>query len=137
GISATTESQQLQNLVAPDWLALAYAAVFGSAIAYGMFFYFAASGNLTSLSSLTFLTTVFDLIFGNILLKEELSTLQWVGVTITLVSVYLINQRETLGKHNNQEASSETNQQLPLEISDKKLKPLKIKLKESQREILQ
>jgi len=54
-----------------------YSTVFGSAIAYGLFFYFASSGSLTSLSSLTFLTPVFALLFGNLFLGEVLSPLQW------------------------------------------------------------
>jgi drug/metabolite transporter (DMT)-like permease len=97
GISSVVESQQWQNIFVSDWIALTYATVFGSAIAYGLFFYFASSGNLTSLSSLTFLTPVFALIFGNLLLKEVLSPLQWVGVSLTLISIYLINQRQVLG----------------------------------------
>jgi len=48
------------------------------------------------LSSLTFLTPVFALLFGNLLLGEILSPLQWVGVSLTLISIYLINQREVL-----------------------------------------
>jgi drug/metabolite transporter (DMT)-like permease len=77
-------------------MALTYSTVFGSAIAYGLFFYFASSGNLTSLSSLTFLTPVFALLFGNLFLSEVLSSLQWMGVSMTLVSIYLINQREQI-----------------------------------------
>ena len=97
GISSVLESQQWENLVPSDWLALSYATVFGSAIAYGLFFYFASSGNLTSLSSLTFLTPVFALIFGYIFLNEVLTTIQWFGVFLTLISIYLINQRDNIG----------------------------------------
>ncbi|MTJ29399.1 DMT family transporter [Aphanizomenon sp. UHCC 0183] len=97
GISSVLESQQWENLVLWDWIALSYATVFGSAIAYGLFFYFASSGNLTSLSSLTFLTPVFALIFGYIFLNEVLTTIQWFGVFLTLISIYLINQRENIG----------------------------------------
>lgn len=95
-ISGVNETQQWQELTASDWTALAYASVFGSAIAYGLFFYFASRTNLTSFSALTFLTPVFALLFGNIFLGEVLSGLQWVGVGFTLVSIYLINQREVL-----------------------------------------
>jgi drug/metabolite transporter (DMT)-like permease len=94
--AALTESQPWQQLQSSDWLALAYATVFGSAIAYGLFFYFASSGNLTSFSSLTFLTPVFALLFGNLFLAEVLDPIQWAGVLLTLVSIYLINQREQL-----------------------------------------
>jgi drug/metabolite transporter (DMT)-like permease len=94
--SGLRESHQWQNIDLNGWLALSYATIFGSAIAYGIFFYLAAKGNLTSLSSLTFLTPVFALTFGNLFLGEMLSVLQWVGVSLTLVSIYLINQRERI-----------------------------------------
>ncbi|MFB2647154.1 DMT family transporter [Raphidiopsis sp. BLCC-F218] len=96
GISSFLEVDQWQNMLPTDWVALTYATVLGSAIAYSLFFYFASTGNLTSLSSLTFLTPVFALIFGHILLGEVLTGMQWVGVMITLISIYLINQRENL-----------------------------------------
>jgi EamA-like transporter family len=53
---------------------------------------------LTSLSSLTFLTPVFALLFGNLFLSEMLSPLQWMGVSLTLVSIYLVNQRDVLAQ---------------------------------------
>jgi drug/metabolite transporter (DMT)-like permease len=77
-ISASMESQQWVNLNYSEWMALGYSTIFGSAIAYGLFFYFASSGSLTSLSSLTFLTPVFALLFGNLLLSEVLSPLHWI-----------------------------------------------------------
>ena len=97
-ISASYETNQWQNLTASDWGAIAYATVLGSAIAYGIFFYLASKGNLTSLSALTFLTPVFALLFGNLVLAEVLSSLQIAGVFLTLISIYLINMREKLGK---------------------------------------
>lgn len=95
-LSARFETEQFVHLDAANWLAIGYSTVFGSAIAYGIFFYFAASGSLTSLSSLTFLTPVFALFFGNLFLGETLSQVQWFGVGLTLVSIYLINQRDVL-----------------------------------------
>ena len=97
-ISVWQESEQWVNIDLSGWLALAYATVLGSAIAYGIFFYLASLGNLTSLSSLTFLTPVFALLFGNLILSEILSPIQSIGVCLTLVSIYLINQREQLAK---------------------------------------
>lgn len=90
------ESQQWVHLELDNWLSLGYATVFGSAIAYGLFFYFAAQSNLTSFSALTFLTPVFALAFGNLFLAETLSSLQWTGVYLTLGSIYLVNQRQQL-----------------------------------------
>jgi drug/metabolite transporter (DMT)-like permease len=92
------ESQPWQNLTLEGWLGLGYATVFGSAIAYGVFFLLASQSNLTSLSSLTFLTPVFALTFSNLFLGEVLTLWQWIGVSLTLVSIYLINQREQLAQ---------------------------------------
>ena len=96
GLSWLQESQQWDNLTVEGWLALGYATVFGSAIAYGIFFYLASKGNLTSLSALTFLTPIFALLFGTIILSEVLSSLQSLGVALTVVSIYLINQRDKI-----------------------------------------
>jgi drug/metabolite transporter (DMT)-like permease len=93
-LSLGLEPNSWQQLQSQDWAALGYATIFGSAIAYGLFFDFAASGSLTSLSALTFLTPVFALLFGNLFLNETLDRLQWSGVLLTLVSIYAINQRD-------------------------------------------
>jgi drug/metabolite transporter (DMT)-like permease len=95
-LSGLWETQQWQHLGWVDWAAIGYSTLMGSALAYGIFFFLAAQGNLTSLSALTFLTPVFALLFGNLFLGESLTSLQWVGVSFTLVSIYLINQRAVL-----------------------------------------
>lgn len=105
--SAVWETQPFVHLTTSDWLALSYSTIFGSAIAYGLFFYFAARGNLTSLISLTFLTPVFALLFGNLFLGEVLNSVQWIGVGLTLISIYLINQREHLLQRFKQDQSTE------------------------------
>jgi drug/metabolite transporter (DMT)-like permease len=97
-LSGIYESQQWTQINPEGWLALGYATIFGSAIAYGIFFFLASKGNLTSLSALTFLTPVFALSFGNLFLSEVLSPLQWLGVCLTLISIYLINQREKISE---------------------------------------
>ncbi len=101
-LSGMTESEQWVNLDLGNYLSLTYSTVFGSAIAYGLFFYFASTGNLTSFSSLTFLTPVFALLFGNLFLGEVLSPVQSIGVCLTLVSIYLINQRDVIAERLNQ-----------------------------------
>ncbi|MGH8001810.1 MAG: DMT family transporter [Brasilonema sp.] len=138
GISSFVESGQWQNIVPSDWLALGYATVFGSAIAYGLFFYFASSGNLTSLSSLTFLTPIFALLFGNLLLKEVLTPVQWVGVSLTLVSIYLINQRETLPGASKKVATNEKTitQQQQLSEASTKMNTVTLPVRESEPEML-
>ncbi|MEH2156162.1 DMT family transporter [Nostoc sp.] len=139
GVSSVVESQQWENLGGSDFLALGYATVFGSAIAYGLFFYFASSGSLTSLSSLTFLTPIFALLFGNLFLSEVLSPLQWVGVFLTLISIYLINQRDALAAKSDTVTVGEiANIQQPvLEASaKKKLNPITLAVRESKSKIL-
>ncbi|MCT7948496.1 DMT family transporter [Ancylothrix sp. C2] len=138
-LSAVTETQQWQNLDLAGWLGLAYATVFGSAIAYGLFFYFASSGNLTSLSALTFLTPVFALLFGNLFLGEMLSPLQTAGVCLTLLSIYLINQRDNIAQILNVKRgiAATENQLLLTRVQDKPAEkiPLQVRLSETETEI--
>jgi drug/metabolite transporter (DMT)-like permease len=79
-----------------DWALMAYASLFGGALAYGLFFWFASSGDLTGFTALTFLTPVFALLCGQLLLGERLLPLQWLGVLLALISVVLINRRQLL-----------------------------------------
>jgi drug/metabolite transporter (DMT)-like permease len=95
-LSLIGEQQPWVGISLTGWGAIAYSTIFGSALAYGVFFFLASRGNLTSLSALTFLTPVFALLFGNLFLGEVLSSIQTFGVSLTIVSIYLINQREAL-----------------------------------------
>lgn len=79
-----------------QWGLMAYASVLGSALAYGLFFWFASSGDLTGFTALTFLTPVFALLCGVAWLGEQLRPLQWLGAILALVSVLLINRRQPL-----------------------------------------
>ena len=76
-----------------EWGLMAYASLLGSALAYGLFFWFANREELTTFSTLAFLTPVFALASGGIWLGERLNSLQWVGVVLVLVSVLLVSQR--------------------------------------------
>ena len=76
-----------------EWGLMAYASLFGSALAYGLFFWFANREELTTFSTLAFLTPVFALASGGIWLGERLQFLQWAGVCLVLVSVVLVSQR--------------------------------------------
>lgn len=81
---------------AGGWALMAYASLLGSALAYGLFFWFANQGDLTAFTSLTFLTPVFALLCAMALLEERLRPLQWLGVLLALASVLLINRRHQL-----------------------------------------
>ncbi|MCT0202633.1 MULTISPECIES: DMT family transporter [Synechococcaceae] len=79
-----------------DWGLMTYASLLGSALAYGLFFWFARQGDLTGFTALTFLTPVFALLCGVLLLDERLFPLQWLGAGLALGAVVLINQRQRL-----------------------------------------
>ncbi|MCU0528147.1 MAG: DMT family transporter [Cyanobium sp. Prado107] len=79
-----------------QWGLMAYAALLGSALAYGLFFWFASQGDLTGFTALTFLTPVFALLCGMLWLDEQLQPLQWLGALLALGSVLLINRRQVL-----------------------------------------
>ncbi len=95
-LSTLWETDPITNLQGLDWLGLGYATVLGTAVTYGIFFYLAAVGNMTSVSALIFLTPVFALLFSSLFLDERLTQFQWAGVVLTLISVYLINQRDQI-----------------------------------------
>ena len=76
-----------------QWGLMAYASLLGSALAYGLFFWFANRQELTAFSTLGFLTPVFALASGGLWLQERLEPLQWVGVVLVLLSVVLVSQR--------------------------------------------
>ena len=76
-----------------DWLRMGFASFLGSALAYALFFWFANRRDLTSFSSLGFLTPVFALATGGWLLGERLDPLQWIGVALVMGSVICVSQR--------------------------------------------
>jgi hypothetical protein len=82
---------------------MAYMAIMGSAIAYGLFFFFASSGSLTTLSALTFSTPVFALMFSSLFLGENLTLIQWIGVILTLSSIYLVSMRGSVQDSSDEE----------------------------------
>ncbi len=104
-ISTQIEQNQWQDLSAWGWLGMAYMTIMGSAIAYGLFFLFASSGSLTTLSALTFSTPVFALMFSSLFLDENLTLVQWLGVILTLSSIYLVSMRGA-GKDDPQEIAA-------------------------------
>ncbi len=76
-----------------EWGLMSYASLFGGALAYGLFFWFANREELTSFTTLAFLTPVFALATGGFWLGERLDSFQWLGVFLVLVSVVLVSQR--------------------------------------------
>ncbi len=97
----------LPTWTANQWGLMAYATLFGSALAYGLFFWFANRGDLTGFTALTFLTPVFALFCGVLWLGEQLQPLQWLGTVLALGSVVLINRRGQLWRGGEAGASVE------------------------------
>eukprot|EP00891_Asterochloris_glomerata_P004400 jgi/Astpho2/4400/e_gw1.00067.138.1_t len=96
-LSAAQEADELMPRLAQitgyDLALLVYISMLGSAASYGVFFYNASRGNLTALSSLTFLTPMFAAGCGYLTIGETLTPLQLVGASITLGGVALINAK--------------------------------------------
>jgi len=102
-LSLTREPElysHLNELSGVDWVALAYTSIFGGAVGYGVFFYFASKGNLTRLSSLTFLTPMFAALFGYLFLDEVLTPTQLLGAAVTLGGITLVGGGKTEDKKN-------------------------------------
>lgn len=91
-------SGHIQDLTWSDILALGYTSIFGSAVSYGVYFYNATRGSLTTLSSLTFLTPMFASVFGYLYLGETFSTVQIGGALLTLVAIYMVNYKSIIGE---------------------------------------
>lgn len=95
-MSLVNTPRTFPQLSLSEWGLMAYASLLGSALAYGLFFWFANQGDLTGFTSLTFLTPVFALASSVFWLDENLRLLQWLGVALALSSVLLINRRRDI-----------------------------------------
>ena len=91
-----TNFQIIPNWSFFDWGLMSFSSIFGGALAYGLFFYFANNKEITGFSTLAFLTPVFALLTGGIYLDERLTTIQWIGVVFVLISVFFVSQRKSL-----------------------------------------
>ena len=99
-----TNFQALPDWSLNEWGLMSFASVFGGAIAYGLFFYFANNKEITGFSTLAFLTPVFALLSGGLWLDERLTIIQWVGVVFVLVSVFFVSQRKSLWELNSRDS---------------------------------
>ena len=95
GISAW-QGSAFHALLPRDWGLMAYASGGGTALGYGLFFWFVTRRELTGFTALTFLTPVFALACGWLVQDERLETTQWIGVLLALVAVTLITRRQQI-----------------------------------------
>ena len=68
-----TNFQLIPNWSIFDWGLMSFASIFGGALAYGLFFYFANNKEITGFSTLAFLTPIFALLSGGVYLNERLT----------------------------------------------------------------
>ena len=80
---------------------MSFASIFGGALAYGLFFYFANNKEITGFSTLAFLTPIFALLSGGVYLNERLTIIQWIGVVFVLISVFFVSQRKSIWEFSN------------------------------------
>lgn len=92
---ATVSGSSIAALADLDWWLMGYVSLGGTAVGYGLFFWFATHCELTGFCSLTFLTPVFAVACST-LLHEHLSPFQWLGIAVTLAGVLLIGNRHRL-----------------------------------------
>ena len=83
--SVQTNFQLIPDWSTFDWALMTFASLFGGALAYGLFFYFANNKEITGFSTLAFLTPVFALLTGGVWLDERLTFIQWIGVVFFII----------------------------------------------------
>ena len=96
-----TNFQLIPNWSIFDWGLMSFASIFGGALAYGLFFYFANNKEITGFSTLAFLTPIFALLSGGVYLNERLTIVQWIGVVFVLISVFFVSQRKSIWEFSN------------------------------------
>jgi drug/metabolite transporter (DMT)-like permease len=74
-------------------VALAYASLAGSALAWGLWFGLVASGEASRASSYIFLVPVVAVLLGVVLLDEEFRLVQAAGSVLVVAGLYLVNRR--------------------------------------------
>ena len=99
--SLQTNFQLIPDWSIFDWGLMTFASLFGGALAYGLFFYFANNKEITGFSTLAFLTPVFALLTGGVWLDERLTSIQWIGVVFVFISVFFVSQRKSLWENKN------------------------------------
>ena len=73
-------------------LSLVYQTVVIAAVSYLAWFWLIQQYRVTSLGSFTFLSPLFGVILGGVLLGEELPALLWLGLALAAAGIYLVNR---------------------------------------------
>jgi O-acetylserine/cysteine efflux transporter len=97
GLSFAIESGQGAAIRNADWLgwaALAFTTLMSSLVAHTGWYYLVSKYPVTSLSPLTLLSPLFGVIFGVMLLNDQLTLRMILGGAVTLVGVFIVLRRE-------------------------------------------
>lgn len=84
----------LTNVSAGSWAALAFTTIGASLIAHTGFYHLVRRYPVTSVAPLTILSPLFSVLFGMLLLNDQLSTRIYIGGACTLLGVVIITLRE-------------------------------------------
>jgi O-acetylserine/cysteine efflux transporter len=86
--------EQLRQVSAVGWSALAFTTLGASLIAHTGFYHLVRRYPVTSVAPLTVLSPLFSIVFGVVLLHDQLSSRILVGGVCTLAGVFIITLRE-------------------------------------------
>jgi drug/metabolite transporter (DMT)-like permease len=98
---------RLAGFTAGDAAAMLYVSMLGGAASYGVFFLEASKGNLTALSSLTFLTPMFAAAGDYVVRGATLTPLQLLGAGVALGGVALVSSGSKGGGGDGEEEEEE------------------------------
>lgn len=97
-LSLIFESEHINALQTADWVdfsAVAYSAIGASIIGHGLYFYLLQRYPVSTIAPLLLLTPIFAIIFGVVLLNDQLTWRIVLGGTATLLGILVITQRSS------------------------------------------
>lgn len=94
----TNEVVSLKKLQLQTWAAILYLAVFGAILGMGAYLYLVKNANALLVTSHAYVNPIIALIIGTLFRNESYSKVEWIGVTLVIISVLLINTYDLLRK---------------------------------------
>ena len=88
------ESNQIQNVSFQAWAALGYLIVFGSCLAFVLYYWLLKHLSTVQLSTMAFLTPIVAVFSGWLLLSERLGAYTLAGAALALSGVFLLHRKE-------------------------------------------
>lgn len=72
------------------WIAILYLAILGSLASYTSYLFLLRTVRLSAVATYAYVNPIVAVVLGNLLLKESLHGVQWVGMSIVLISVAVV-----------------------------------------------